>query len=93
MVLLFSRVGIPEEILTDQGSNFMTTLLQEIYQLLGITPSPYHPQTDGLVERFNGAMMKKFTYKDWDEYLRICSLHIGRPRKGFLPLSFSMGDV
>ena len=75
---LFSRVGIPEEILTDQGSNFMSVLLQEIYQLLGISrirTSPYHPQTDRLVERFNGtlkAMMKKFTYKnkkDWDEYL------------------------
>ena len=78
LVLLSSRVGIPEEILTDQGSNFMSVLLQEVYQLLGISrirTSPYHPQTDGLVERFNGtlkAMMKKFTSrnkKDWDEYL------------------------
>ena len=78
LVSLFSRVGIPEEILTDQGSNFMSVLLQEIYQLLGISrirTSPYHPQTDGLVERFNGtlkAIMKKFTSrnkKDWDEYL------------------------
>ena len=28
LVLMFSRVGIPEEILTDQGSNFMSTLLR-----------------------------------------------------------------
>ena len=78
LVSLFSRVGIPEEILTDQGSNFMSVLLQEIYQLLGISriqTSPYHPQTNGLVERFNGTLkltMKKFTSKnkkDWDEYL------------------------
>ena len=78
LVTLFSRVGIPEEILTDQGTNFMSTLLQEIYRLLNISrirTSPYHPQTDGLVERFNGtlkAMMRKFTAKnkrDWDEYL------------------------
>ena len=78
LVSLFSRVGIPEEILTDQGSNFMSALLQEVYQLLGVSrirTTPYHPQTDGLVERFNGtlkAMMKKFTSKtkkDWDEYL------------------------
>ena len=27
LVLLFSRVGIPEEILTDQGTNFMSALL------------------------------------------------------------------
>ena len=78
LVSLFSRVGIPEEILMDQGSNFMSVLLQEIYQLLSISRirmSPYHPQTDGLVERFSGtlkAMMKKFTSKnkkDWDEHL------------------------
>ena len=69
LVTLFSRVGIPEEILTDQGTNFMSTLLEEIYRLLHISrirTSPYHPQTDGLVERFNGtlkAMMRKFTAK------------------------------
>ncbi len=78
LVKLFTRVGIPEEILTDQGTNFMSTLLQELYRLLNISrirTSPYHPQTDGLVEKFNGtlkAMMRKFTsknQKDWDEYL------------------------
>ena len=69
------RVGISEEILTDQGSNFMSTLLQELYRRLGISRIRTSPQTDGLVERFNGtlkAMMRKFTSKnkkDWDEYL------------------------
>ena len=51
---LFARVGVTKEILTDQGSNFTSQLLQ-VYQLLHIQPirtSPYHPQTDGLVERF-----------------------------------------
>ena len=46
LVKLFSRVGIPNEILTDQGTNFMSTLLQEIYRLLHIQwirTSPYHP--------------------------------------------------
>ena len=44
----FSHVRIPEEILTDQGANFMSTLLQEMYLLLhvrSIRTSPYHPQT------------------------------------------------
>ena len=43
----FSRVGIPKEILTDQGSNFVSQLLTEIYRLLHIHPirtTPYHPQ-------------------------------------------------
>ena len=78
LVTVFSRTGIPEEILSDQGANFMSMLLQEMYQLLHIRrirTSPYHPQTDGLVERFNGTMkgmLRKFVgrgRKDWDEYL------------------------
>ena len=76
--MLFTRVGVPEEILTDQGRNSMSCLLGEVYHLLQvkrIRTTPYHPQTDGLVERFNGtlkSMIKKFTSKnkkDWDEYL------------------------
>ena len=78
LVLLFSRVGIPAEILTDQGTNFMSALLKELYQQLSIASirtSPYHPQTDGLVERFNQTlkvMLRKFTTADnhdWDKDL------------------------
>ena len=46
LIAVFSRVGIPEEILSDQGANFMSGLLQEVYQLLHINrirTSPYHP--------------------------------------------------
>ena len=43
---LFTRVGIPG-------------LLAELYRLLKIQPiktSPYHPQTDGLIGRFNQTL-------------------------------------
>ena len=46
LISIFARVGIPQEILTDQGSNFMSNLLAELYRLLQIKPirtSPYHP--------------------------------------------------
>ena len=75
---LFSRVGVPNEILTDQGTNFTSELLKELYQMLGIkaiTTSPYHPQTDGLVERLNQTlkfMLKKTsrsTRRQWDKML------------------------
>ena len=33
---LFSRRGVLREILTDQGTNFMSELLQELHKLLGI---------------------------------------------------------
>ena len=59
MVKMFARVGLPEEILTDQGSNFTCQLLAEMYRLLHVhstRTSPYHPQTDGVVERFNQTL-------------------------------------
>ena len=78
LVSVFARVEMPDEILTDPGSNLMPSLLQEMYLMLNISrlrTSPYHPQTDGLTERFNGtlkSMIRKFTannQKDWDEHL------------------------
>ena len=59
MVKMFARVGLPEEILTDQGSNFTCQLLAEMYRLIHVhstRTSPYHPQTDGVVERFNETL-------------------------------------
>jgi transposase InsO family protein len=76
LLQMFSRVDVPREILTDQGSNFMSQLLAEVYRLLHVRPiktSPYHPQTDGLVERFNQtlkSMLRKAASeegKDWDK--------------------------
>lgn len=78
LVQLFSRVGIPEEILTDQGTNFTSRLMGQLNKQLGIKAirtTPYHPQTDGLVERFNQTlknMLRKFvadTGRDWDKWL------------------------
>ena len=63
LIQLFARVGIPKEILSDQGTNFMSQLLKELYNLLQIhqiRTSPYHPQTDGLVERFNRTLEVTF---------------------------------
>lgn len=55
LIQLFSRVGIPDEILTDQGTNFTSQLMKMLHKQLGIKAiktTPYHPQTDGLVECF-----------------------------------------
>ena len=103
LVIVFSRMGIPKEILTDQGTKFMSTLLQEVYQLLNITPirtSPYHPQTNGLVERLNGtlkSMIKKFTsksQKDWDEclpYFLFAYREAVKESTGFAPFELLYG--
>ena len=78
MFLLFIRVGLPEEILTKQGSCFMYGLMKRLCQSLKvrqIKTSVYPPQTDGLVERFNQTlkhMLRKVVDVDgtnWDQLL------------------------
>ena len=78
MVGVFSRVGLPTEILTDQGSQCTSELMKEISRLLSIrqlTTTPYHPSCNGLVERFNGTlklMLRRLCSekpRDWDRYL------------------------
>ncbi len=36
LMILFNRTGIPEEILTDCGRNFISRLMTELYKLLGV---------------------------------------------------------
>ena len=53
---IYSRMGFPEEAVTDQGSQFTSDLYKEMCKFEGVerhTTSPYHPQSNGLVERFN----------------------------------------
>ena len=56
LVEIFSRVGFPGEILSDQGKQSTADLMKEIERLLAVkhlTTTPYHPSCNGLVERFN----------------------------------------
>ena len=78
LILYFSRVGIPEEIVSDQGSNLIGKLMTQLFELLGISrikTSVYHAEANGLVERFNGTlkqMLRKFVgecTEYWDKYL------------------------
>jgi hypothetical protein len=49
LVSLFSRVGLPDEIVSDQGANLIGTLMTQLYELLGITnikTSVYHPEAN-----------------------------------------------
>ena len=103
LVKLFSRVGIPREILTDQGSNFTSKLLAEMYCLLHIKAlrtSPYHPQCDGLVERFNKTLKEmlrktaKEEGKDWDKllpYILFAYREVPQESTGFSPFELLYG--
>ena len=56
---IYSRVGIPEEELTDQGTQFMPECMQGVSRLIsikGLTSTPYHPICNGLVKKWNGIL-------------------------------------
>ena len=58
---MYTRLGIPEEVLSDLGTQFVSKCMEEVSRLLSIkrlTTTPYHPIYNGLVERFNGTLKK-----------------------------------
>ncbi len=100
---IISRVGIPKEILTDQGTAFMSRTIRELYELLGIKSvrtSVFHPQTDGLVERFNRTlktMIREFVHEDaknWDKWLEpllFAVREVPQASTGFSPFELLYG--
>ena len=75
---VISRYGAPEKIHSDQGRNFKAQLFQEICVLFNMDKtrtSPYHLESDGMVERMNCTlpnMLGKYVSDhqcDWDEHL------------------------
>ena len=72
--------GRPQFLLSDRGSNFMSKLVLELLVMMGISKlntTSYHPQTNGLVERFNGTIMSMLrsivdvASQDWAEYVQM----------------------
>lgn len=70
--------GPPRVIVTDRGTNFTSKLFKYLCEALRIkhcTTTSYHPQSNGLTERFNRTMMEmlrkctKDGYEDWEEML------------------------
>jgi hypothetical protein len=75
---IVARFGVPDEIITDRGRNFMALQLKAYLDLLDTKhkkTSAYHPRTNGRVESLNGKLqriLKKCcgsVVSKWDEYL------------------------
>ena len=77
MLEIFARTGIPLQLLTDQGSQFLGSLTTHLCQDLGIDQiktAPYHPECNGVVERMHGTLVPMLTKAscsglDWVEQI------------------------
>ena len=76
------RFSIPKQLHSDQGRQFESQLVTQVCKLLHIAKSrttPYHPQSNGLIERFNRTLIQLLATCTeehpfhWEEYLcKVC---------------------
>merc|ERR1711893_323270 len=80
---VFSRMGCPYELHSDQGSNFKSKVMTEVYRLMGIKKTqttPYHPRGDGMVERMNRTLEDMLAHcvserqTDWSQHLPLLAM-------------------
>jgi len=78
LVNMFTRFGVPKEILSARGSQFLSAVTKEMCKLLSLkqlVTTSYHPICNGLIEKFNGTFKKMLRHvcaekpKDWDRYI------------------------
>ena len=78
---IIARYGAPKKLLSDRGRNFLADLIYqvcELYRTKKINTTAYHPQTNGLTEKFNGTLCQMLSsymnekQTDWDEYIEVC---------------------
>jgi len=75
---IFSRVGLPNRVHSDRGSQFTSDMMKEVYRLLDVkqsTTTPYHAMGNGVVENFNKTIQNLLTKvaaekpANWHRYL------------------------
>ena len=103
LVDIFSRLGVPEEVLSDLGTQFVSECMKEVTRLLSIkqlTTTPYHPMCNGLTEKFNGtmkSMLKRLCSeqpRQWHRYINaLLFAYRGVPQEstGFSPFELLYG--
>ena len=77
LVHVFAKYGLPTTLHSDQGRNFESSILHQTLEAFGIKKSrttAYHPEGDGMVERFNRTLLqllRTYTEKqeEWERYL------------------------
>ena len=87
---VFCNHGLPRSIVSDRDSRFTSKVWTELMRLLGTRldmSSAFHPQTDGLTERYNRVLEEYLrsyvsaTYDDWDEWLPMAQFAINNSKQ------------
>ena len=102
LVQVFTRFGLPDIIHSDQGANFESTILRQTLDAFGVNKThttSYHPQGDGMVERFNRTLLQMLrSYvdhrADWEQYLPLVLFayrSATHPSTGFSPFALMYG--
>ena len=78
-----ARFGVPDTLLSDRGPQFTSNLWAALNKLLGIsasTTTAYHPQANGMVERFHrqlkSSLKARLTTPHWMDELPLVLLGI-----------------
>ena len=74
---MFATYGMPDILHSDQGCNFESSILLQTLEAFGVKKSrttAYHPQGDGMVERFNRSLLQMLCsyvndHAEWERYL------------------------
>ncbi|KAJ8031164.1 hypothetical protein HOLleu_27809 [Holothuria leucospilota] len=105
LLKFFTLFGLPKEIQSDQGSNFMSTVFQQMLYELGIDQiksSAYHPESQGALERFHQTlknMLKTYCHgneRDWDEgipFVMFAARESIQESLGFSPFELVFGHT
>lgn len=100
---IFCKFGLPQNILSDQGRQFESRLIQDLLVKLKIDKmrtAPYSPRCNGLCERTNGSLMKSLRNyvlnnpQSWDAYLQlVCAKYNNsyNVATGFCPTEIMFG--
>ena len=61
LLIMFTRIGIPRILVSDNATNLISGLNKELYSRIGITlrnSTPLHPEGNSMVERWNQSLKK-----------------------------------
>ena len=104
MIDIFSRTGVPSKMLTDQGTVFVDKLMTQLCSKMGVgqvKTSPYHPQTNGTLERWHGTlkcMLRKCESRKWEwdwlfKYVLFAYRAVPHANTGFSPFEIIYGSA